>query len=109
LNEDNIARVVRNIKAFMVIWLVESGASIEETDSEGKTALDIVLKTRFAEDLEVIDGCCLRRISKALVALGAVEVNPKGPAALEVALLRGHVETFRERSTLFVYLHGEGT
>lgn len=93
----------------MVIWLVESGASIEETDSEGKTALDIVLKTRFAEDLEVIDGCCLRRISKALVALGAVEVNPKGPAALEVALLRGHVETFRERSTLFVYLHGEGT
>ncbi|PMD63001.1 ankyrin [Hyaloscypha bicolor E] len=95
LNEDNIARVVRKIKAFMVIWLVESGASIEETDSEGKTALDIVLKTGFAEDLEVIDGYCLRRISKALVALGAVEVNPKGPTALEVALLRGHWVTVK--------------
>ena len=95
LNEDNIARVVRNIKAFMIIWLVESGASIEETDSAGKTALEIVLNTGFAEDLENIDGHCLRSISKALVALGAMEVNPKGPAALEVALLRGHWVTVK--------------
>jgi ankyrin repeat protein len=95
LSEDNIARVVRKIKAFMIVWLVESGASIRETNSKGKTALEIVLNTGFAEDLEAIDGYCLRRISKALAVLGAMEVNPKRPAALEVALLRGHWVTVK--------------
>lgn len=102
-NEDSIARVVRKIKASMIIWLVESGASIAETDSEGRTALDIVLNTGFAEDLEVIDDYCLRRLSRALLALGAIETNRNGQAVLEIALMRGH------RVTVKAILKGDGT
>jgi hypothetical protein len=94
-NEDNIARAVRKIKASMIIWLVEGGASIVETDSEGRNALDIVLNTGFAEDLEVMDDYCLRRLSRALVALGALEASHKGAAALDVALMRGHWVTVK--------------
>jgi hypothetical protein len=95
LNEDNIARVVRKIKASIIVWLVESGASIKATDGEGRTALDIVLHTGFAENLKVIDDYCLRRISKVLLALGSMEANPKGPAALEIVLMRGHWVTVK--------------
>ena len=95
LNEDNVARLVRKIKASMIIWLVESGASICETDSEGRTALDNVLITGFAEDLEVIDDYCLSRLSRALSALGAMESNTGESKALEVALSQGHWVTVK--------------
>jgi NACHT domain len=94
-NEDKIARLVRNIKASMIIWLVSRGASIVETDNEGRTALDIVLLTGFAEDMDVIDDYCLKRLSRALTALGAMDADSKGSEALEKSLMRGHWVTVK--------------
>jgi hypothetical protein len=63
-DEEVVVGLVREIKATMIVSLVGSGASISQKDSRGKTGLDIVLETGFAESLKIIDAHGLRKISQ---------------------------------------------
>ncbi|KAE8452345.1 hypothetical protein EG329_001045 [Mollisiaceae sp. DMI_Dod_QoI] len=96
MTTQNIALLVQQIKATMLIWLSRAGASIHELDGLKRNALDIVLQTGFAETVTKRDVNETALVSHALTSLGyrlTGSLQFRGQSPLDVALVRDHWTT----------------